>query len=155
MKIGIIVHSKTGNTLSVAKRLMNALLFAGHEAVLEQVIASDDKQRDVRKIQLQDKPEVNNYDALVLGAPVWGFSLSSVMTAYLTLVGSLQGKKVVCFVTHAFPYPWLGGNRAVGQMKKICAAAGADVVETGVIDWSSRQRENKIVALIERVGGLL
>ena len=154
MKIGIIVHSKTGNTLSVAKRLMNALLFAGHEAVLEQVIASDDKQRDVRKIQLQDKPEVNNYDALVLGAPVWGFSLSTVMAAYLTQVGSLKGKKVVCFVTHAFPYPWLGGNRAVGQMKKLCEAAGAEVIETGVIDWSSRQRENKIARLIERVGGL-
>lgn len=153
MKTGIVVYSKTGNTFSVAQRIKNALLKIEREVSLEQVTVRNEHE-NIKKMQLKDKPEVRDYEMLILGAPVWGFSLSTVMDAYLAQVGPLQGKKVICFVTHAFPYSWLGGNRAIGQMKKLCAAMGADVVETGIIDWSNKQREAQITRLVEIVGGL-
>ena len=154
MKIGIVVHSKTGNTYSVAERLSNALLQVEHEVALEKVMTKDDKQKDPRKIEIKDKPKISDYDALIFGAPVWAFSLSTVMTAYLKQVGSMQGKKVICYVTHAFPYPWLGGSRAVGQMIKLCQEMGADVIETGIINWSNKQREAEITGLVERASEL-
>jgi len=154
MKIGIIVHSKTGNTASVARKLKNALLSRGHEVGLEQVTPRDAKEQDIRKIQLKDKPELQGYDALIFGAPVWGFSLSPVMKLYLSQQESLRDKKVVCFVTQAFAYSWLGGNRAVGQMSKLCAEKGADIAETGVVNWAASRRDKKTAELIEKVGAL-
>lgn len=38
MKIGIILHSQTGNTLSVANKLKEKLISLGHTVNLEQVI---------------------------------------------------------------------------------------------------------------------
>ena len=39
------------------------------------------------------------------------------MKAYLTQLPSLKGKKVGCFVTHMFPFAWMGGNSAMKQFK--------------------------------------
>ncbi len=154
MKIGIVVFSQTGNTYSVAQRLNETLLAAGHTVALERVTAVDDKQKEVSKIQFDTKPDVNKYDTLIFGAPVWGFSLSTVMAAYLSQAATLQGKKVFCFVTQGSPYAWMGGNRAVGQLKNLCESKGAEVLETGIVNWPSKQRENKINDLIKKVGGL-
>lgn len=154
MKIGIIVHSHTGNTYSVAQRLKEELLAAGHALSLEKVIAVNDEQPDVSKIQLKETPDASEYDALIFGAPVRGFSLSPVMKSYLSQIVSLKGKKIVCYVTEYFPYPWMGGNRAVDQMKKLCETKGTEVFETRVINWSNRQREKKITNMVEELNKL-
>jgi hypothetical protein len=73
------------------------------------------------------------------------------MTAYLMQAASLKGKKTGCFVTQSFPYPWMGGNRAIGQMGKICGSKGAEVFGTGIVNWSSRHREKKIADIIEEL----
>lgn len=151
MKIGIIIHSHTGNTLSVAQKLKEVLLAAGQSATLEQVTALNDEQTDVNKIQLTKIPDAGAYDMLIFGAPVRGASLSPVMSAYLSQGPSLQGKKVSCFVTEFFPYSWMGGNRAIRQMKKICEAKGAKVYETGIVNWSGMQRKRKITDTVEKL----
>jgi len=154
MKIGIIVHSHTGNTLSVAQKLKEKLLTEGHPLSLEQVTAIDDSQTDVSKINLTANPDVSAYDMLIFGAPVRGFSISPVMAAYLSKGGSLQGKIVSCFVTQTFPYPWMGGNRAIEQMKKACESKGAKVCATGIVNWSSRKRESMIADTVEKLSRL-
>jgi flavodoxin len=154
LKIGIIIHSHTGNTLSVAQELKEKLLAEGHSVSLEQVIAVDDQQGDKAKVEFANKPELDTYDVLIFGAPVRAFSLSAIMAAYLTQVASLQGKKVGCFVTQQFPYPWLGGNRSVRQMKKLCEAKGALVVATGIVNWSSKQRQEKISDTVQKLSNV-
>jgi flavorubredoxin len=154
VNIGIIVHSDTGNTYSVAKRILEALLREGHSVSLKKVIAIDDKQKDIRKIQLKTIPDVGAYDALIFGAPVRGFSLSPVLSAYLSQIPSLQGKQIECFVTQFFPYPWMGGNRAIKQMKDICQLKNGKVIETGIVNWSSKHRNEKIDFLVEEQIGL-
>lgn len=155
MKIGIIVHSKTGNTFSVAKRLEESLAAAGHAVGIEKVIAVNDDQMEVDKIQLSNIPNISEYDLVLIGAPVRGFSLSAVMSAYLLQNSVLAGKDVFCYVTQFFPHPMLGGNRAIGQMKKICETQGAKVSETGVINWSSMRKEKMIKDMIEKVSRLV
>lgn len=144
MNIGIIVHSQTGNTLSVAKELKKVLLGAGHSVSIEKMIAVHDREQDFRKVKLIIIPQHSSFDALIFGAPVRGFSLSPVMKAYLSQIETLQGKKVECFVTEFFPFPWMGGNQAIRQMKEICESKGAEVIETGIVNWSSRSRNDKI-----------
>lgn len=151
MNIGIIVLSNTGNTLSVAQKLKDTLAAMGHTAILERVTAiSEDPSTQAGK-QLKDAPDPTAYDALIFGAPVWAFSLSSVMNDYLSQLPSLQGKKTGCFVTQQLPYVWLGGNHAIRQMKTACETKGAAVFETGIVNWSNKNREKQITDLIEKL----
>lgn len=151
MKIGIIVHSQTGHTLSVAQKLKERLVEAGHAVSVEQVKAIDDSQPEINKIQLTEKPDISSYDMLILGAPVRGFSLSPVMAAYLAQCGVIQDIKAGCFVTQSFPYPWMGGNRAIEQFKKLCFSKGAIVCKTAIVNWSAKQREKMIIDAVEKL----
>lgn len=144
MRIGIIVHSHTGNTLSVAQRLREKLLTVGHAVNLEQVVPFDDREMKVDNVRLKTKPDAGEYDALIFGAPVRGASLSPAMAAYLAQCSSLADKITACFVTEFFPFPWMGGNRAVAQMKAACAGKGCDVRATGVVSWSNGRRQKMI-----------
>jgi NAD(P)H dehydrogenase (quinone) len=154
MKIGIIVHSKTGNTHSVALKLKEKLSTAGHQVNIEKVTPAGDAHPGVKNLQLETQPEVSAYDALVFGAPVWAFSLSPVLATYLTQLSSLRNKKIACFVTMGSPFSWMGGNRAIAKMKETCESKGATVLATGIISWSSKHREKDITKVVGNLGGL-
>lgn len=157
MKIGIIVHSQTGNTYYVAQKLKEKLLTDGHSVNIERIALAGGKQiyeKDITRICLETLPDVCAYDAVVFGAPVHGASVSPVLAVYLSQIASLQNKKVACLVTEFFPYPWMGGNRAIAQMKNICQSKGATINGTGVVNWMSTQREKKIADVVEKLSSL-
>lgn len=154
MKVGIIVHSRTGNTLSVAQRLKEVLTSAGHTVNLERVTAVDENPSAAGNIKLKTIPDTSEYDVLIFGAPVHGFGLSPVMKAYLAQIPSLKGKKVGCFLTEFFPLASMGGNRAMGEFKKACEAKGENVFNEGIVNWSMGQREKKISNVLEKLGKL-
>ncbi len=154
MNIGILVHSHTGNTLSVAEKLEQALLNAGHTARIERITAVNEDPSAANDITLKDIPDIAGYDALLLGAPVRGFSLSPVMGKYLAQIGPLNGRKIGCFVTQKFPKPWMGGNRSVRQMAELCRAKGAAVTKTGVVNWDNKAREAQISSVVEQLSKL-
>jgi flavodoxin len=149
--IGIIVHSHTGNTLSVANKLREALLAAGKTVCIERVTAVNEDPSAAADIGLRDIPDTAPYDALIFAAPVRGFSLSPVMKLYLSQLPSLKGTKTGLFVTQHFPKAWMGGNRAIEQMKQACLSKNAEIVKTGVINWSNKQREEQIRNLIDEL----
>jgi flavodoxin len=157
MKIGIIVHSQTGNTYSVIQKLKEKLLRAGHSVNverLETVGGEKTNVKDVTSIQLKTKPDISSYDRLIFAGPVQGASISPVLAAYLNQIASLQNKKVICLVTEFFPYPWMGGNRAISQMKNICESKGASIMGTGIVNWMGIQREKRIEEVVERLSRL-
>lgn len=154
MNIGIIVHSHTGNTLSVAEKLKETLMRTGHKVTLERVTAVDESPQ-ASPIQLQRIPTIENYDCLFIGAPVRGFSLSPVMSLFLTQLTSLEDKIIGCFVTEFFPYPWMGGSRAVNQMRKLCDQKGGKAAAIGVVNWTSLKRTNRIEEVVENALNLL
>ncbi len=151
MKIGIIVYSQTGNTLSVARKLQEKLSEAGHSATVEQIKTVGAEQSNPREIKFEALPDISQYDALVFSGQVQAFSLSPAMKSYLSQVPSLQGKRAACLVTQHLPYPWLGGNRAISQMKKICESKGGEICETGIVNWSNKKRENMITDVVEKL----
>lgn len=155
MKIGIIVHSHTGNTLHVAQRLQEKLSAAGYSASIQRVSATNDDEGDVQKIRLSQKPDVNAFDVLIFGAPVRGFSLSPVMQAYLSGIGSLANKKTACFLTQFFPSPRMGGNRALRQLVDICRGKGAALYGTGIVNWSNAAKREKLIqAVVDDLGAI-
>jgi flavorubredoxin len=155
MKIGIIVYSQTGNTLSVAEKLKEKLATAGHSAEIEQVTVVGGRKAGDRAFQLETRPDVAQYDALVFGSAVEAFSLSPVMRSYLAGVDSLQGKQVACLVTQLFPYPWMGGNRAIRQMRMLCESKGATVRGSAIVNWAKFRRAKTTTRAIDRLTQVL
>ena len=86
MKIGIIVYSQTGHTLSVAVALQKKLTAEGHTVNLERVEASGPVKPGVTDVRLKTRPEVDTYDVLVFASPVWGGAMAPPMTSYLEQV---------------------------------------------------------------------
>jgi len=153
VNIGMIVYSQTGNTHSVALKLQEKLSAAGHAVTLERIEVVGDVAPG-QPVQFKTLPDAAKYEALVFGSPVQAFSLCQAMVDYLKQVASLQGKKVAFLVTEAFPYPWLGGNRAVRQMKRLCEAKGAAVCGSGIVNWMKKRREQQIVEVVDRLSSL-
>ena len=52
MKIGIIVHSHTGNTLSVAERIRSELVEKGYDVELKRVSAENEDPKAKGTLQL-------------------------------------------------------------------------------------------------------
>jgi flavodoxin len=154
MKVGIIIHSHTGNTLSVAEKLKDTIAAKGHAVNLERVFAVNEDPSAQGPVELKDIPDVSSYDVLIFGAPVRGFSLTPAMKAYLAQLQALKGKKAGCFVTQQFPFAWMGGNRTIGQMKKACEAKGAVPFSTGIVNWGSKKREEKIANVLKQLSDI-
>lgn len=152
MNIGIFVNSKTGNTLSVAEKLRNKLVDLGHHVALEKVVPSNESEVNIDKIVISNPPSTQGYDMLVFAAPVNAFGLAFAMQAYLRGLPSLEGKRLAGFVTEAFPFPWMGGNRALRGMEKLVNAKGGTLCTTGVVNWRSpEKREILIAKTIEKI----
>jgi flavodoxin len=151
MKIGIIVHSSTGNTLSVAERLAERFRTDGHSAVVERLKVLGDAKPG-QDVDFEALPDLNEYDALVFGAPVAAFSLSPAMQKYMRLAKKERADRVALLITQHFPYSWMGGSRARGQLKKAVEGLGYRVVATGIINWSRKEREKQIAEVVEKLG---
>lgn len=135
MNIGIIVHSQTNNTYSVAERLQAKLQEAGNEVNIGKVDMVGGNKPGSRDIQIENPPDVTGYDGLIFGSPVHAFSLAPAMKVYLEQISSLQDKKVALFVTKGLPLKFTGGTRAIGQMEKICKSKGGNVLATDIVIW--------------------
>ena len=153
MNIGMIVYSQTENTFSVAQKLQEKLATAGHSVTLERIEVIGDVAPG-QAVQFKTVPDAAPYEALVFGGPVQAFSLNPVTKEYLKQCAPLDGKPVACLVTQAFPFPWLGGNRAIRQMRKLCEAKGATVRGTGIVNWMKKRREEQIVEVTDELSRL-
>ena len=154
MKIGIIVHSQTNNTRSVALNLQEKLKDAGNEVEIHRVkMVGGDRPEKKENIELENVPDVTEYDALIFGAPVHAFSLAPAMQIYMEQLPSLQDKKVALYVTKNLRFEWTGGSRAIGQMKNYIYSKNGNLMGTGIVIWN-KQRDKKIVELANRFAKL-
>lgn len=149
MKIGIIVYSKTENTYYVAEKLQEKFQEKGHEVEIERVVPKGEVPPRAKNVEFKSKPEIESYDALVLGSPVHAFSLAPPMKVYLEQIDSMQNKKIACFVTKGLRFNWTGGNQAIGKMKKICESKGGKIVGTDIVVWN-KNKDAKIDELIRK-----
>jgi hypothetical protein len=155
MKVGILVYSHTGNTLSVAAKLGEKLRAAGHSVAIEPIKLVGEQKAGVREFQLAPLPSPAPYDVVVVGSSVEAFSLSPVMVRALKQIASLEKKSVLCLVTQGFPLPWLGGNRAVRQMKALCEAKGAAVRGGAIVNWVAKTLDRRIADAVDKLAALV
>lgn len=151
MKISIVVFSKTNNTFSVAERLQETLVKKGLDAVIDRVIPVNDDPGAKGPIEFRNSPDVSPYDVVIFGSPVWAFSLSGVMKAYLAQVSSLREKKVYSFVTKQMASKFTGGNRANRQIETAVKEKNGKVDDSFIICWNSKKREEEITDLIDQI----
>ncbi len=144
MKIGMIVYSHTGNTLSVAERLEKELSAAGHEVTLERLETVGPSTLATESDPLKVQPAVDPYDALVLGCPVRGGTPAPPMLTFLEPIESLQGKHVALLVTGFFPFEGWGRNQTIAQLEEICESKGATVSGAESVGWFSLSRKRQI-----------
>lgn len=144
MNIVIVVHSLTGNTLSVAKTASQKLESKGHQVTIESIVPNNENETDLSKIQLNHTPDLSAYDGIVLACPVRGFNVSGAMLKYLNVLPSLDNKKIALLVTHFFPFPWMGGTSTISRMKSICVDKNGSVIATGIINWKRSNRDAQI-----------
>jgi len=154
VNIGIIVYSKTGNTLSAAQKLQEKIVVDGHVVNIEQITVAGEVSPGKKDFQFTAMPDPNSYEAIVFGTPVHAFSLCSVMEDYLKQLTSLEGKKVAFLVTKQLPFNWTGGNRTVGQMKKLCEDKGAETLGAGIVICSESRRETTEKKALESLSKL-
>jgi len=141
MNIGIIIYSKTGNTLQVAERIGASLIEAGLHAEVQRFSAETENAQSNIPIRLTAVPDPNGYDAVIFGAPVQAFSLDPAMSMYLKQIGALKRVPTLCFVTQHFKKAWMGGNRAMKQLLAQLQEKGVTATAMGVVNWSSDQRQ--------------
>lgn len=154
MNVGIIVYSHTGNTLSVAQRLEEALKAAGHSTGIARVEPVNSDPRASAPVALKSAPDISPYDAVIFAAPVQAFSLAPTMKLYLSQISSLAGKKVCCFVTQHLKKPWMGGKHAVRQITTACKAKGAEITASGIVNWSGEARQAQIDDLLAKLASM-
>jgi len=154
MKIGIVVYSQTGNTRSVAAKLKEALSTAGHRVSLDEVKLAGERKQGTKVFELGPLPNLGDCDALVIGAPVEAFSLSPIMVKYLEAVPTLEKKDVACLITQGLAYRWLGGNRAMRQMRRLCESKGAKVRGGCVVNWAGAGLDERIARAVDGLAKL-
>jgi flavodoxin len=135
MKIGIMVFSYTGNTAKAAQEMKKNLAEKGHSVKIERIETDGDAQKMKKDIKFKNKPKIDPYDIIILGAPVWGFNLPPVMKEYLEDLPSMRGKRSYVYVTKQFSPHWTGGNQSVKKMRKMVESKGGEVLGSGVIAW--------------------
>lgn len=152
MRIGIVVNSVTGNTVTVAEKLKESLENNGHQVQIERIsiLGKEPVQgNNLKNMELKSIPDMSTYDLIILGAPVHAFSMSVVILEYLKKSDTLKGKKVVLFTTMSFPFTWLGGNRAINQLKAASEAKGATIIGTGIVSMSRSKYDKMLKELVE------
>ncbi|MFP4418851.1 MAG: flavodoxin family protein [Chitinivibrionales bacterium] len=137
MKVGILVHSHTGTTLKFAREIESRLKEKGHDVSLVKLetdpAVDPSNISKVKDFKISNLPDATSFDYLLVGGPVWAFSATPVITSCFKQMGSLQGKKVIPFVSMGSPMRFMGGNRAVGMIRKAAEQQGAEVVGNGYV----------------------
>jgi len=154
MKVGVICYSQTGNTFSVTQKVEQALVAAGHTVQIERVEPVSSEFKPGTPVALKSAPDPAPYDAIILASPVHAFSLAPAMKSYLSRLPGIADKPVHCFVTQQLKKAWLGGNHAVRQIRAACQSNGTKLLSSGIVNWSSSQREQQIDSIVERLRAL-
>ncbi|MCX7704262.1 MAG: NAD(P)H-dependent oxidoreductase [Planctomycetota bacterium] len=135
MRILLVFYSRTGTTRKTAEVLANELRLKGQDVVVEEL--SDKKKREGifgwlgaskdatlrRKTEIEPlKAEVENFDLVVVGTPVWAFTATPAVCAFLERYRE-KIKKVAFFCT-------MRSSGSKGAFKKMRKVLGKEPVST-------------------------
>jgi len=133
----IIVHSQGGSTLEFAKHIEGQLKEKKYPVDLVHLqtdpVIKSGTVRHTAPFKFINLPDIKDYELILLGGPVWAFSASPIAIAALEKMGKLSGKKILPFVTMGFPFPAMGGNKAISTMSDKAKELGATVLPGKIV----------------------
>lgn len=124
MKTLIVYYSYTNDTEKVAKRIAELKKYdilkleplVDYSTDYQKVVDEEEAKMDSEEI-VELKPinvDLNQYDRIILGTPVWWYTMAPVVRSFLS-GNNLNGKKVIAFITNG---GWIG--HTVEDIKKYC-----------------------------------
>ncbi|MEO0289301.1 MAG: hypothetical protein ABIN00_06655 [candidate division WOR-3 bacterium] len=120
MKILIVYYSLSGITKKVVEIFKEKLEKKYSVEIFEIHTEPELSEKDLRKeFKIVAYPSVKNFDLIIVGGPVWAFGINYPVLNFLKGLKDIQEKNFILFVTMGFPFGWMGGNRAIGIMRKI------------------------------------
>jgi flavodoxin len=112
-KVLIIYYSLSGNTREIAlmiKEKTNADIYeiqTENEYPSSPMIYLTAKKqmnpKNYPKLKNDDMPDINQYDLIFIGGPVWWYTVPAPLLSFLSQV-DFQGKNVISFATHGGNY---------------------------------------------------
>ena len=129
MKILIAFYSRTGNTEAAAGTMAEALRGSGNEVKVLRIKPKKEMKarqydKNGKKVELATKSvDLKPYDLVLVGTPVWNFSPTPIVTAYLRNQRNVKGKKFALFTTCSA----LSGTTML-KMSNILSTKGAKVI---------------------------
>lgn len=152
MKIALIIHSYTGNTMGIADKIGAALVRKGHEVSLFQIKAKNENPNQIKGIELENYPNIQGFDHVIFGVPTRGMDLSMVMQLFVSSLKEGHQSASV-YVTHFFPFKWMGGNQAMNKFIKL-STRKLEIQKTGIINWKNKNRDKDIQCLVYQFSDL-
>jgi flavodoxin len=151
MKLIIVVHTKTGRTAELARKIAEIFRNAGHEIDIAMLRTVGKVTPGTTNFEIKNPPEINNHDAIIFAGPVWGFKASPVIMKYIGSLKDLKNKKIVNVVTKSLPFNWTGGNQALAMMKNEVESANGHVIRGEIVQSFSKASTEKLNAIAENI----
>lgn len=158
MKILVVYYSRTGLTKNIAMMISDRL-----KADLDEVIDQKDRSgaigymtagKDAMKKELTTityTRDSRDYDMILIGGPVWAWTMSPAIRTYLDKNSdALKIKKVAFFATQ-------GNNGAEKKFKAMEETLGTVPIATMFVnakDFRTKNDEKKVVEFIETINGM-
>lgn len=120
----VVYHSYTGHTKMIANMIKEKLNCDILELKPKIAFSSDyqsvvdeyqNNEKEKSTVEIEDiNIDFDNYDEIIIGSPVWWYSVTPVIRSFLK-ESNLEGKTIVPFATNA---GWLG--RTFKEIKELC-----------------------------------
>lgn len=149
MKIGIVWLSYTGNTESIANQLKEKLR-PDHEVKLMK-LETIPNDPEAQTFTLKEVPAIDEFDALIIGCPVHGFSPAKGMKLWLDAVPALKSKRVIGYVTQYFPFAWMGGTGTLNNLRKYVEAKQGQWIHGFTINWHRKNQPEQVARLLNQI----
>jgi flavorubredoxin len=151
MKIGVFVHSKTGNTARLALAVTHALREKGHDVAVELLRPVGKVNPGSPHVEFRNLPDATGYEAVLVGGPIWAFSASPVVTSAIKQIPGLKGKKALYFLTSFLPGPVSGCKRAQARVSGLLQEAGSVVLEGCSLSWGLWCSKKRLDSAVEKI----
>jgi len=151
MRIGVMVHSQSGNTARLALAVTHSLREKGHDVSVELLRPIGKVRLMSKQIEFRSLPDTASYDVVLIGGPMWSYNASPVVSSAIRHLRGLEKKRMLFFLTSFLPNSISGSSRSHACVGKLFADAGAIPLEGYSLSWGLWCGKKRFSAAVEKI----
>jgi flavodoxin len=152
MNVAIVIYSKTGATFNVARKIASLFTDANINCEIIRLESNDNLRPRLKNVSISTKVNLDAYDTIIFGTPVWAFTAAPVVPAFLNSKPDLKGRMVLNFITMGLPFKFMGGQSAQTHLDTLASTCGATVIKKGgIINQQSMHNTAKTDAFVKSI----